>query len=92
MRTPQQVYLEAARMLAEGESEFSCFAVEEAGGASDLFLFQLSVNYLTTFSSGGNSISFCDAIEDFAEGDEEKANNLRVLMTTLMAVCWKDFR
>lgn len=92
MRTPTQVYLKAARMLAERESDFSCFAVEGAGGRSNLSLFQLSLNYQMTFFPEGDSISFCDAVEDFAKADDEKANNLRVLMTTLMAACWKDFR
>ncbi len=92
MRNPRQVYLEAARMLGEGESKFSCFAVEEAGGRSDPSLLQLLVNYQMTFFPEGNSISFCDAVEDFAGDGTKKATNLRVLMTTLMAVCWKDFR
>ena len=92
MRTIRQVYLEAARMLAEGESDFSCFAIEEAGGKPALSLFQLSVNYQMTFFPEGTSISFCDAVEDFAKDNTKKAINLRVLMTTLMATCWRDFR
>ena len=89
--TPRQVYLEAARMLAEEESNFSCFAIREVEGGRYFSPHPFTEKYQEVFFPQGDSLDFCDAVELFGGVKTPKARNLRVLMTTLMAVSWRDF-
>ena len=89
MRTPTQVYLKAARLLAEGKQRWSCHAISDTETG---YGWPLTMNYQDVFFPGSNSIKFAEEVEEFAGAFTEEVRNFRVLMTTLMAACWKDFR
>jgi len=94
MRTPRQIYLEAARLVAEGKFLYSCHAVQSANDntegiweicSHDPFV----VKYSKVFSPTGSYHGFAESLEEIHDDAEEQ--NVRVLMTSLMAVCWRDF-
>ena len=93
--TPKQVYLEAARSIAEGEypgENFSCCIIgyEEGLGFGSVDS-PLAQCYIRVFSPESDSYGFAHKVGDIpSEGG--KRRNLRVLMLTLMAVCWRDFK
>jgi len=93
MRTPRQIYLEVARMIAEeeylGEPWSCCFIgnVEDLGFNS--LDSPLAQRYCEVFNPEGDSYNFAVQVERIPE---KRRDNFRVLMLTLMAACWKDFR
>jgi len=92
MRTIRQIYLEAARSIAEGEHLYSCHAVHDASNSpvwTPTYKNPDIVKYCKVFSPTGSYYEFARFLEEIHDDDEER--NIRVLMLTLMAVCWRDF-
>lgn len=99
-------YLEAARIIAEGEEGYSCNAVGVAFqvGPRDIDQARIEVvEYLDVFWPGRSSQRVSERQEDFLEAIEDESlitsdwnspasDNLRVLMLCLMAACWRDFK
>lgn len=83
-----EIYLEAARRVAEKEEWYSCHAVGRAETAPrDNYTSTPAVKaYQKVFAPGLGEVQFLQKIT--ADSGSE---NFRVLMLCLMAVCWKDF-
>lgn len=92
--TPRQIYLEAARRVAEDECEYSCHAITYAFGVgpscseSD----PMVQDYVRVFSPNGEYMGFAGAVQCACEFDTERIVNMRVMMLTLMAVSYKDIK
>ena len=88
--TKTELYLEASRQLAEGEQTYSCLAIS-----------RLTPDWILTLTHETPEVkAYCDVFNhdlDYAEfcervASDENPRNLRVMMTSLMAVCWEDFQ
>ncbi len=96
-------YLEAARMIAQGEEIFSCNAVLAAFDRSGCGL-RMKDKYLAVFCPNkGRHYDRSDALMQRIVGGGRNnmgdwpgkyngEDNLRVLLLALMAACWKDFQ
>ena len=89
MRTPTQVYLKAAWLVAKGKRRFSCHAIADV--ETD-YGWPLTKSYQDVFFPGGDSMAFAEEVEKFAGAFTAEVGDFRVLMLTLMAACWKDFQ
>ena len=92
--TPKALYLEAARKIAEGEEKYSCYAIMSGtthGFYSPPWEIENIKKYCEIFGPGGGYYGFVSEIINATNNDPKKMTNLRVLLLTLMAACWKDF-
>ena len=93
MKSRTNIYLEASRMIAEDECTYSCLAICHAN-LQDLphpYHDSLDVQaYANVFSEHG--IKGWDKRLASLGLTKQELVNLRVMMTSLMAVCWKDFQ
>ena len=96
MMTKTELYLEASRQLAEYEETYSCLAISRLVPKWCLPLTESTPEvkaYCEVFNTDVEGIAllaYCD-FPDRINGNEDP-RNLRVMMTSLMAVCWKDFQ
>ena len=83
----QATYLEAARMIAEGEQMFSCEAVYKAARyrGLDRYLRPKLRAFNHAFSNNRGPYEFCKIVEAC-----DDPQNIRVLMLCLMAWAWRD--
>ena len=86
----RQLYLEASRQLAQDEERYSCIAIG-----------RLTSSYITTLTEYIDEVkAYCSVFDDNEQfrsfvnlvENSEDPQNLRVIMTSLMAVCWQDFQ
>jgi len=94
--TPRQVYLEAARRIAEQEygnaENWSCCIIGYVEGKGlNSIESPLAQRYVEVFFPEGGSYSFAHEVGKIPEKRGQR-DNVRVLMLTLMAACWRDFR
>ena len=85
-----ELYLEASRQLAEGEQDYSCIAINRLNHKwfTILTRHDLEVKaYCDVFNHDLDYAEFCERV-----ASDENPRNLRVMMTSLMAVCWEDFQ
>ena len=88
--TKKEVYLEASRKLAEGEQTYSCVAISRL----------LPEWWAISTEHTPEVKAYCEVFNtnlpysDFPRriNGDKNPRNLRVMMTSLMAVCWKDFQ
>ena len=89
MKDLSKIYLEAARMIAENEEDFSCCAISIiTTGSVDGFSREVEF-YAKIFSPTGWCNGFLTYIDIESQVDPD---NLRVLMLCLMAVAWRDLK
>jgi len=93
MKSRTNIYLEASRMIAEDECTYSCLAICHAS-LPDLpnpYYESLAVQAYTNVFSEHGLINWDKRLASLGLTKQELVN-LRVMMTSLMAVCWKDFQ
>ncbi len=88
--TKRQLYLEASRRLAEGEQDYSCNAI---GSLTRNYSSQLTrqIQEVKEYCEVFNTGHFYDEFV-YKVVSSKNSRNLRVMMTSLMAVCWRDFQ
>ena len=88
--TKTEIYLEASRRLAEYEEDYSCIAIG-----------MLNPNWCLIWTKEDPLVkAYCAVFNpdrpyevfDGYVNDDKDPRNLRVMMTSLMAVCWQDFQ
>ena len=93
--TQEALYLEAARKIAEGEEKYSCYAIMN-GITYEPCLPPWEIEslrkYCEIFGPRGRYHGFVSKIINATNNNPKKMTNLRVLLLTLMAACWKDFK
>ena len=88
--TRTEIYLEASRQLAEGEQDYSCIAINRVNHDWYMIFTRLDPvvkAYCGVFNPDHEYDEFPRIV-----GSDEDPRNLRVMMTSLMAVCWEDFQ
>ena len=90
-----EIYLEASRRLAEGEDDYACNAiwrVAKSNGDNSIAPQETMevIQYCSVFNDG-DYWGFSGLVNR-AGTTPAAARNLRVMMTSLMAVCWQDFK
>jgi len=89
-----EIYQRAAELIEDDKNRFSCIAIAEAGGLSEL-----ENNYRQVFCPGDEYATdkqgfhydkFLIQIER-RKGDTQTARDLRVMLLCMMAACWQDF-
>lgn len=93
--TPKQVYLESARRIADGEysgENWSCCIIGYVEGLGHNSVESpLAQRYGRVFHPEGSSYDFSHEVCKVTDRGG-KRDNLRVLMLSLMAVCWRNFQ
>ncbi len=89
--TKRQRYLYAYKQIATGKERFSCHAVGRLNPrqtAKDTLEVRA---YQAVFCPEGDDMDFLFKIQRVTCKNTQESINLRVLMLSLMAVCYKDF-
>ena len=91
--TKKELYLEASRRLAEDEETYSCNSIAHLSpdyrqhANSSIASTPEVEAYCSVFDENNYFYGFVKLV-----GADEDSKNLRVMMTSLMAVCWQDFQ